>query len=167
MIFNKYSSDHKYENISVTVEDLVYYLSNPLIKFYIMNEKNDDELKEKCNEFFESNLKNCLDKKGFLKVFKDLLIKDKSFRNIIIESKKFSNDMKISVFVNLVQIVFLIIFVVSFCILLHSFKIQFGLLRILTTFISILFIVSVIFICFKIFFQLEKKTLNKEIDSNN
>ncbi len=138
------------DRIFLSEEDLINYLSNPSIKFYILNERNDVQLKEKCKEFIDHNInkrRNCFDQAGFVAVFKDVLLQDDKLRKLILESKKFFLDLKITIFVNLIQIIFLIMFVVNFCILLHSVKVKFGLLRILTTIVSILFIVSVMIVC--------------------
>ena len=154
------------KKISISEEDLVNYLSNPSIKFYISHEKNDLEIKEKCKEFIENNInnnRNRFDQMGFITVFKNLLTQDETLRNLIYESEKFMVDLKICIFVNLIQIIFLICFVVSFFILLHSIKVRFGVLKILTTIISILFIVSVMVVCFKIIFHFDKnKPENKD-----
>ena len=147
------------DRIYLTEEDLMNYLSNPSIKFYLFNEKNDAQLKEKCKEFIDNNInnrRNHFDQVGFIAVFKDVLLQDDKLKNMIYESKKFFLELKITIIVNLIQIIFLIMFVVNFCILLHSVKVKFGLLRILTTFVSILFIVSVMIVCFKIIFKTEK-----------
>ena len=151
------------EEITLSEDDLLNYLSNPSIKFYLFNEKNNEEIKKKCKEFIENNIekkRNFFDQKGFMKVFKDLLIEDQNLRKLILDSKKFFNDLKVNVCVNLLQIIFLLTFVVCFCILLHSIKIQFGVLRLLTTLISLLFIVSVMIVCFKIIFKIEKNKGN-------
>ena len=56
------------DNISCSEEDLINYFSNPNIKFYLCNEKNNAEIKEKCKEFIANNIDNKrshLTRKGF------------------------------------------------------------------------------------------------------
>jgi hypothetical protein len=86
------------------------------------------------------------------------------FKELIIESKKYVNELKVCLAVHLVHIVFIIILVISFCLILHIIKVEYGLLRAITTVVALLFICFVMIICFKMILKFEKnkKEIQKE-----
>jgi hypothetical protein len=91
---------------------------------------------------------------------------DRVLKRLIIENIKNLNEIKVSLFINLIWILVLFGFFITFCFLLNSLKMDFGLLKSLVSLIAILFIIFVLLICFKLITKIDNID-NKEKNEDN
>lgn len=126
------------------------YLALHRVKFYLFY-KEDSHFKQKYGRDF--NYENCRD--SIIEEVKNLICEDEELRNIINDSNKSLDELKISIGIYLIQIILLLSLVISLCILLHNIHVEFGMLKAITTLISLIFILFCIIICFKIVVKVE------------
>ena len=80
---------------------------------------------------------------------------DPTLKIIILDNIRYLNEIRIVLLINLISILFLLGFLVTFCLLLNSLNLEFGILKSLISVISLLFIVLVLGICFKLITKIE------------
>jgi len=80
---------------------------------------------------------------------------DPILKKLIVENIQNLNEIKVSLAINLIWILVLFAFFISFCLLLNSLQMDFGLLKSLISVIAMLFIVFVMVICFKMITKID------------
>ena len=91
---------------------------------------------------------------------------DPILRKLIIENIKNLNEIKVSLFINLIWILVLFAFFITFCFLLNCIKMDFGLMKSLISLIAMLFIIFVMLICFKLITKIDNFNFDKKSEKN-
>jgi hypothetical protein len=95
----------------------------------------------------------------------ELLKTDRKLTALVYECRKYFISLKLSITSNAICIVLLIATILTFCLLLHSLRVELGVFRAISTLISIIFIIIVSVICFKIILKSEHFDEKKESEN--
>jgi len=137
------------DEIEIEIDNIILYNRVRSYLFY----DNNSHFKKKYGKDFElQNYDMIIIKSEII----DLLKKDEKLKDIISDCHKSSIDLKVYLSVTLVHILLLLTFLISFCLNLNILRVDYGYIRCITTFVSLLFIILVVFICFKTLFKFDK-----------